>query len=136
MLLNAYLNFNGQCDAAFKFYQQVLGGKIAFRLTNKETPMAEQTPPDRQDKIAHIRLELDGGVLMGSDCPPEYFEKMQGMVLSINVDTIADGARIFNALAKNGTVKMPYEKTFWAASFGMLEDQFGTPWMVNCEKDG
>ncbi len=30
---------------------------------------------------------------------------------------------------------MPIEETFWAKRFGMLVDQFGTPWMVNCEKD-
>ncbi|AMO96734.1 3-demethylubiquinone-9 3-methyltransferase family protein [Collimonas fungivorans] len=134
MLLNPYLNFDGQCDAAFKFYQQILGGKIALRVTNADTPMAEKTPPDQQGRIAHIRLEVDGGVLMGSDCPTEYFEKAQGIVLSLVFDKIADGERVFNALAKNGTIKMPFEKTFWAERFGMLEDQFGTPWMVNCEK--
>jgi PhnB protein len=26
------------------------------------------------------------------------------------------------------------EQTFWAERFGMLVDQFGIPWMVNCEK--
>jgi PhnB protein len=28
------------------------------------------------------------------------------------------------------------QKTFWAARFGMVTDQFGIPWMINCEKDG
>jgi PhnB protein len=28
MQLNPYLSFNGQCEAAFKFYEQCLGGKI------------------------------------------------------------------------------------------------------------
>ncbi len=28
---------------------------------------------------------------------------------------------------------MAMENTFWAALFGMLVDQFGIPWMINCE---
>jgi PhnB protein len=28
---------------------------------------------------------------------------------------------------------MPIGKTFWAERFGMLVDQFGIPWMVNCQ---
>jgi PhnB protein len=31
-------------------------------------------------------------------------------------------------------VTMPISETFWAVRFGMLTDQFGTPWMINCEK--
>ena len=53
----------------------------------------------------------------------------------LNVDNIAEAERVFNALKENGTVKMPLEKTFWAIRFAMLTDQFGTPWMINCEKD-
>lgn len=135
MQLHPYLNFNGTCDAAFKFYEKVLGGKITLKLRFGETPMAEQCPPGSQEQIAHVRLESGSMVLLGSDCPPEYFEKAQGTVLSLNVDSIAEAERVFNALKENGTVKMPLEKTFWAVRFAMLTDQFGTPWMVNCEKD-
>lgn len=135
MQLHPYLNFNGTCDAAFKFYEKVLGGKITLKLRFGETPMAEQCPPGSQDQIAHVRLESGSMVLLGSDCPPEYFEKAQGTVLSLNVDSIAEAERVFNALKENGSVKMPLEKTFWAVRFAMLTDQFGTPWMVNCEKD-
>ena len=43
----------------------------------------------------------------------------------------AEGNRIFNALADGGTVTMPLAETFWAESFGMVTDRFGTPWGVN-----
>lgn len=26
------------------------------------------------------------------------------------------------------------EETFWAKKFGKLVDQFGIPWMINCDK--
>jgi PhnB protein len=135
MQLHPYLNFNGTCDAAFKFYEKVLGGKITLKMRFGETPTADQCPPGSQDHIAHVRLESGSMVLLGSDCPPDYFEKAQGTVLSLNVDNIAEAERVFNALKENGTIKMPLEKTFWAVRFAMLTDQFGTPWMINCEKD-
>jgi len=31
-------------------------------------------------------------------------------------------------------VRMPLQKTFWAERFVMLVDQFGTPWMINCDQ--
>lgn len=132
--INPYLVFNGQCAEAFRFYEQVLGGKIEMMMTFGESPAAEHTPPGAQDRIMHVRLVVDGQALMGSDSPPEYFEKPQGISVSLNVDEPEDAERIFHAFAEGGTVTMPIQKTFWAGRFGMLVDRFGTPWMVNCEK--
>ncbi|PMZ36688.1 VOC family protein, partial [Pseudomonas sp. GW247-3R2A] len=55
--------------------------------------------------------------------------------VSLNVDSIAEAQRVFDALSEDGKVQMPLEETFWAARFGMLVDRFGVSWMVNCEKD-
>ena len=135
MQFTPYLNFNGQCAEAFRFYEQVLGGKIEMMMTHGDSPIAGEVPPTWHDRILHARLVVSDQVLMASDSPPEYYEKPQGLYVSLNVDNPADAERIFHALAENGTVKMPFEKTFWAAGgFGMLVDRFGTPWMVNCEK--
>ena len=134
MELNPYLMFNGQCEAAFKFYEQCLGGKIVAMLTHGETPMAEHVSPEWQDKIIHARLMVGDKVLMGSDSPPEYYEEPKGFSVSLNINEPAEAERIFNALAENGRVQMPLEETFWAARFGMVVDRFGTPWMINCEK--
>ena len=71
---------------------------------------------------------------MGSDAPPEYYEKPQGFSVTLGIDTPAEAERIFNTLAEKGTVRMPLEETFLAVRFGMLIDQFGIPWMINCEK--
>jgi PhnB protein len=104
-------------------------------MTFGESPMAGEMPPESHSRILHARLVVDGQALMGSDAPPEYYAKPQGLYVSLNVETQADGERIFRALAEGGTVTMPFEKTFWAAGgFGMLTDRFGTPWMVNCER--
>jgi PhnB protein len=134
MQLTPYLNFNGQCKAAFQFYEQCLGGKIVAMFTYGETPAAEHVTPESRDRIIHARLLVGEAVLMGSDSPPEYFEEMKGMSVSLQIDDPAEAERIFHALADGGSVRMPIEETFWAARFGMLVDRFGTPWMINCEK--
>ena len=134
MKLNSYLTFNGQCEAAFKFYEQCLGGKIVAMVTHVGTPAEEQVPAEWRNKILHARLIVGDEVLMGSDAPPDRYEEAKGFSVTVGVDDPTDAERIFDALAKNGTVKMPIQKTFWAARFGMLVDQFGIPWMVNCEQ--
>jgi PhnB protein len=134
MKLNSYLTFNGQCEAAFKFYEQCLGGKIVAMVTHVGTPAEEQVPAEWRNKILHARLIVGDEVLMGSDAPPDRYEESKGFSVTVGIDDPTDAERIFDALAKNGTVKMPIQKTFWAVRFGMLVDQFGIPWMVNCEQ--
>ena len=107
MQLNPYLNFNGQCEAAFKAYEQIFGGKTVFKMTYGESPMADQSPPAWRDKIMHARLEANGQVLMGSDAPPERYDAPKGFSMSVNLTDTAAAERIFKALAENGTVVMP-----------------------------
>ena len=133
MQLNAYLVFNGQCEEAFKFYEKVLGGKILAMFTHAGTPAAEHVPPEWLNKIMHVTLKAGDSVLMGSDAPPDRFKKPQGFSVNIALDEVAEAERIFHALSENGTVGMPIQQTFWAERWGMLTDQYGIPWMVNCE---
>jgi PhnB protein len=131
--LNPYLNFNGQCAAAFKFYEQCLGGKIDAMMTHAGTPAEAHVPPDWRDKILHARMSVGDTVLMASDAPPGRYDKPQGFSVALHIKGPAEAERVFHALAERGTVVMPLQETFWAVRFGMLVDRFGIPWMVNCE---
>jgi len=135
MQLNPYLFFNGQCEAAFKFYEQCLGGKIVAMFSNAGTPAEGQVTANWRDKIIHARMLVGDEALMGSDAPPEHYEQTKGFSVSLSIDDPAQAEHVFNALAEKGTVKMPFQRTFWAVCFGMLVDRFGIPWMINCEKD-
>jgi len=128
------LTFNGQCEAAFKFYEQCLGGKIVTMLTYRNSPMAKQVSSEWLDKILHTTLNVDDTVLMGCDTPPEHFQEAKGISVVIGIAEPANAERIFHALAEGGIVQMPIQQTFWAVRFGMLRDRFGTPWMINCEQ--
>jgi PhnB protein len=134
MQLNPYLTFNGQCEAAFKFYERCLGGKIVAMMPHEGTPAAEHVPAEWRNKILHARLTVGDQVVMGSDAPPGRYEEPKGFSVSVQIKDPAEAERIFHALAENGKVQMPIQQTFWAARFGMLKDQFGIPWMINCEQ--
>ncbi len=134
MELNTYLHFDGHCEAAFKFYEKCLGGKIEGMFFWEGTPAAEQVPAEWRSKVMHVSLKAGDEVLMGADVPPDRYQKPQGFSVTVGVKDPAEAERIFHALAENGEVTMPIQKTFWAFRFGMLVDQFGIPWMVNCEK--
>ena len=100
MDLNTYLFFDGQCEAAFKFYAQCLGGKIEAMMTHGDSPIADQVPAERHNTILHARLVVGEEVLMGSDSPPEHYEKPQGFSVSLSIDDPAEAERIFHTLAE------------------------------------
>lgn len=131
--MNPYLLFNGDCEAAIRFYEKSLGGKVEAMFTHEGTPMEKMVPAEWRKKIIHARLALGDKVLMASDCPPDRYVKPQGFSVNLNCKTPAEAERVFSALAENGAVQMPLQQTFWAARFGMVTDRFGTPWMINCE---
>ena len=136
MQVNPYLSFNGQCEAAFKLYERVLGGQLGNTFRYAGTPLADQVPPDWQDKVMHGTLTVGGQVLMAGDVAPERYEAPKGFSLSIHISDATEAERIFRELSNGGKVVMPLGKTFWAERFGMVIDRFGIPWMINCEGTG
>jgi PhnB protein len=136
MQLNPHLTFNGQCEEAFKFYQQCLGGNIQTMMTYGDSPMADQVPSEWRDKIIHATLIVGETALMGGDAPRDRYEEPRGFSVTIQINDPAEAERIFRALSENGTVTLQLQQTFWAARFGMVVDRFGIPWMVNCGQAG
>ena len=136
MQVNTYLSFKGQCEAAFKFYEQSLGGQLGAIFRYAGTPFADTVPADWQNKIMHGSVTVGGQVLMGADVVPGQYEEPKGISLSIHMKSAQEAERVFHELAKDGRVVLALEKTFWAERFGMVVDRFGVPWMINCEAAG
>lgn len=129
--LDSYIFFNGNCAEAMRFYERTLGGQLEALMTYAQSPDPKACPSGAGDLVMHASLKIDDRRLMASDTPPGYEHKpMAGFALSLNYPAPADARRIFDALSQGGTVTMPMQKTFWAETFGMLVDRFGTPWMV------
>jgi PhnB protein len=131
MQLNPHLTFNGQCEAAFRFYEKCLGGTIVLMMTYGDSPVAEQTPLASRKKIIHATLALGDHRLTGGDALPGSYQQPQGFSVFLTIGAASEAERIFNTLAQDGTVQVPLQETFWALRFGMVVDRFGTPWLIN-----
>jgi PhnB protein len=133
MKLEPYLHFAGNCEEALQTYARIFKGEIVDVNRYAGSPMEAQAPPDWGKKIMHATFRAPGVDFMASDSTHQS-EKSAGtgpITLSIGTPDVAEGERIFNALADGGAVTMPYSKQFWGASFGMLTDRFGVAWMIN-----
>jgi PhnB protein len=129
MKINPYLSFDGRCREAFEFYERAFGGRISFIQTYGAS--GTDMPAEARDRIMHVSLEVGSQVLQGADAPPGQFSTPAGFCVALHFDEAAEGQRVFDLLAPDGKVQMPFQPTFWAKGFGMLVDRFGTPWIVN-----
>lgn len=138
MKLIPFLGFKGQAHEAMAFYAQALGGKVTAEMQYRDMPPSDgspgcnEMPPETLDHVAHSQLEVGAAVLMAADGPGE--EGGGSTTINVDVDTPEEAERIFAALAEGGMVHMPMAETFWAHRWGMLQDRYGKPWMVNCMK--
>lgn len=133
MEMTTYLNFRGDCEAAFKFYEECLGAQTGAIFRYGGSPLASQVPEDWSDKVMHGSITIGGQAVMGADVAPQQYEQPKGISLSLQIKNASDAERIFQELARDGSVVMALEKTFWAERFGMVVDRFGIPWLINCE---
>lgn len=114
MKLNTYLNFDGDCKAAFEFYAQLLGGNIVMMMSFADSPGCDDMPAQARDRIMHARLVIGDDLLMGTDATPQYpYQGVNGAHVTINVGEPAQADRVFAALAEGGKVEMPIQETFW-----------------------
>ena len=133
MKMNPYLSFKGDCEAAFMYYQQHLGGELGAVFRYGGSALSGNVPADWPDKIMHGSIIIGGQTLQAADVAPDQYETPQGFSLTLQIKSAADAERMFAALADGGQIRMPLEKTFWAERFGVVVDRFGVPWIINCE---
>ena len=138
MKLNIYLNYGGNCREAFQFYEQHLGAKITrmhFFSEMPPGPGSETLPEEWKKKaVMHARITLAGTELMGSDVPPQRFQPMRSVYLTLAASSTDEAERIYALLTNDGEVFMPMQETFFAHRFAMLRDKFGTSRMILHER--
>lgn len=131
--INPYLNFNGNCEEAFKFYQSVFGGELDI-VRYKDLNDNMGLTGDNLNLIGNVTLPLVGDTLLYGGDVPEIFNApvKTGNQLQINIETesVDEAERLFKGLSDGGEVKMPLEKTEWAEKFGLCSDKFDVQWMV------
>jgi PhnB protein len=133
---NTYLNFNGNCEEAFKFYKSVFGGEFNYFGRMGEMPESENYKILETDKnkVMHVSLPIGTSVLMGSDIghnEAATFVEGNNFLVSITPESREEADLLFAGLSAGGQVTMPMADTFWGAYYGMFIDKFGINWMIN-----
>lgn len=135
-----YLNFDGNTEEAFLFYQSVFKTEFSGKGIQRfgDIPQDGNHPPVAESikkMVLHIELPINGNhVLMGTDAPKEMgFTLTQGnnMHISVEPESREEAKRIFDELSAGGTVTMPLEDMFFGAYYGSFTDKFGINWMIN-----
>jgi PhnB protein len=127
MRLDAYVNYRGTCEEAFRYYEKHLGGRITGISRHKDVPNPA-LPAEWKDKILHARIEIGTMVLMGADIPQA--EPMRSAYLTLTVDSEVEADRLYAALTDGGEVFMKLAKTPFANRFAMVRDRFGASWVL------
>lgn len=129
--VNPYIAFKGNCGEAIAFYRSALNAEVLFSQTVGESPMSAMGPAEN---IAHCTIKVgDSTIMMCDDPRPDAAAGGGNISLAIGLNDPERAKQIFGNLAKDGSVLMPLEKTYWAEAFGMVTDKFGIRWMVNCD---
>ena len=131
MKLYTQLNFGGNCEEAFRFYEKHLGGKITMMMNQSQAPGA---PAGAGSAIIHARMSIGDTELIGNDVPGTVFQRMRSVYLYLSLATTAEAERVHKLLAEGGEVFMPLAETFYATRFSMLRDRFGVSWTIIHER--
>ena len=126
------LSFNGECEAAFRLYESLLGAKAEFVITWGASPLADDVPRDWHGKMLFARLRARNMTLLGGDIPQGSYRRPTGFTLCLSADDEAEAERLFAVLADGGTVQMALQPTFFATRYGEVVDRFGIPWEIRC----
>jgi PhnB protein len=132
MQIMTQLAFRGQCRQAFEHYAVVLGGKISVMNTfgGNDAKLPPGSTAAAPDQIRFAQLQVGDDAILGNDVPDSEYQPMRGFHIALHVKTAAEAQRIFKALSKGGEVETTLSEVQWSSAFGILTDQFGTPWLI------
>ncbi len=131
MSLSFHINFNGQCEEAFSFYAEHLGGKIGTMLRVKDSPVPALSE-SHGEKIVHANICIDGVEIAGADVDPDRYISPKGFYVLLGVGSEDKVKSIFNALQAGGQTVLAPQRTFWSPCYAIVVDRFGVPWKINC----
>jgi PhnB protein len=130
MSLSFHIDYNGQCEEAFKFYAKHLDGKIGTMLRVKDSAIPAISE-SHGEQIVHANICIDGVELAGADVDQSRYEKPKGFYVLLGVDSEAKVHSFFDALRTDGHVVLSPQRTFWSPCYAIVIDRFGVPWKIN-----
>lgn len=131
-----YLTFNGNCEEAVKFYQNVLGGETQILHFGDAPPNPEFPVPDEvKNLVLHAELRKNGHIIRFSDTFPNApYSTGNNISFTLEFDTKDETKAIYEALSEGGKVEMELQETFFSPLYGKFTDKFGIIWQIICKK--
>lgn len=137
--LNPHINFNGNAEEAFTFYQSVFGGAFTTVMRFKDLASADFPVPEAEaDKIMRIVLPIGGACLIANDVPAQMGrvnEQENRSKIAVFADSREEADRLFGGLSAGGSVEFPMGDGPWGSYFGALRDKYGIEWTVEYRQD-
>ncbi|MCL2840982.1 MAG: VOC family protein [Defluviitaleaceae bacterium] len=134
MTFDVFLNFDGDCREALNFYAEVFGLEVPAQImTYDQAPDGEDMGIGNEGRILYATLPIFGSNVMFSDCPAggDSYVKGTNIALTLGTSDEVELTKVFNALAKDGEIQMPLEKTFFSELYGMVTDKFQMTWQLS-----
>lgn len=134
--ITPYLNFDGTCGEAMRFYHQCLGGELHEMSFADGAKMGGfEVAPGTEDRMMHARLVSERAVLMASDTMQgESYAPGNNVWLNIVCESDEEVDSLYPKLSEGGREIMGPHDAFWGARFAMFQDRFGIHWMLNHER--
>lgn len=131
--IEPFLNFNGNCEEAFKFYSAAFGQKISALYRYSDIDENGDFPESVANRICYINLPVTEYVsLIGSDSTDDTGYIAGGNVsVMVNVQDREEAKNLYEKLSDGGNIFMPLGKTDWTDLYAYFTDKFGINWMIN-----
>ena len=129
-----FLLFDGNCAEAMTFYRKCIGGELTLTKLG-DTPMKEQLPPEKHDRIINAHLKNDDIEISATDwMASPGFDPIVGNTFAVFItgNSLEELKPLFDKL-KDGNnnhhlqelQKMPF------GSYGQFYDKFETQWIFH-----
>ena len=127
-----FLLFDGNCAEAMAFYQQCLGGDLRL-IKLGDTPMKDQFPPDKHDRIINAQLRSGAIDISATDwmASPAFDPRLGNMsALYVTGDDAAELRPVFDKLA-DGAAQERFQqlRDVPFGVYGQFYDRFGVQWI-------
>lgn len=127
-----FLLFDGNCAEAMTFYHQCLGGELTLTRLG-DTPMKDQFPPEKHDRLINAHLQSGDIELSATDwMASPAFDPVQGNTYAIFVvgNTYDELKTIFDKLRdgdNNSRLQELHKVPF--GIYGQFYDKYGVQWI-------
>ncbi len=130
MNLTPFLLFDGNCAEAMDFYQSCLGGELTITRLG-DTPMGDDAPPERKQKVTYARLSNGAVDFSATDWlhPTRIPRPGNTVALYVQTEDYTALRAAFDKLAAGADEDLLDDlRDMPFGTYGHLADRYGVHW--------